>query len=101
MHMTETYKNSSLKPRNLIGWLWLAFTSFALILTLFVAISSVAMEPVNLSVFFYSITYALFSILLFVLYKMFHLKQESLTSYTLALIIGILMGICMFLTNNV
>jgi hypothetical protein len=99
--MTEIYKNSGFKPRSVLGWLWLSFASFAMISTLFVAIFSVATEPVSLSAFFYSISYALFSILLFVLYKIFHLKQESIASYTLALIIAILMGICMFLTNNI
>lgn len=99
--MTETITSKkSFKPHNIIGWVWLAFATFILVVTLLISVSAVAFEPVNLSVFFYGATYTLFSILLFVLYKIFHLKQESLTSYKLALIITILIGVCMYLTNN-
>jgi len=98
MKETVTSKKS-FKPRNIIGWAWLAIATFILVVTLLISVLA-AFEPVNLSIFFYGLTYTIFSILLFVLYKMFHLKQESLSSYRLVIIIAILMGICMYLTNN-
>jgi hypothetical protein len=99
--MTELKESTNFKPRNLVGYLWLAFATFALILSLILAISSVVMEPVKLGLFFYSLTYVLFSVLLFVFYKIIHLKQESLAVYSLSLVIAILMLVCMFITNNI
>lgn len=99
--MTETYQKRSFKPLNVVGWVWLAFGVFGLILTSYIAISTVTTNPINLGAFFYSLTYILYSLLHFVFYKIFHLKQDSLATYTLALVIGLLMGICMFLSEKV